>query len=88
MLVVIMLIHCVTLRQPSEYCLHVVITGANIYIPMYTHHTHSTIHTLCYCDFVTYYYRNEVMECLLVRSNELPTACRVIIRNEQHEQVV
>ena len=31
--------------------------------------------------------RIEVMECLLRKSDDLPAACRTIIRKERHEQV-
>ena len=67
------------LLEPTFTYLQAVCTPTT-HIPLYTHYAIVTLSHI--------FYRNEVMECLLARSNELPTACRVIIKNEQHEQVV
>jgi len=74
MLVATMLIHCVILRQPSE-CYYLYAVQAHICV--------------CYTIVTfTYFHRNEVMDCLLRKFHDLPTACRTILRKEQREQVI
>jgi len=56
-----------------------VITEVNIY----TVQAH-----ICVCHTIAYFRRNEVMDCLLRKFHDLPTACRTILIKEQREQVI
>ena len=52
---------------------------------IYTTHMHVCTILLWVCHNC---HRAEVMECLLRKANDLPTACRTIIRKERREQVM